>query len=551
MHIPARKPYAPGISAPRRSRRLLWAPLFLIGLVCATGPAFGGPAGPCPSDCDGDRVISISELVRALRIALGQRPVTDCPAADLDGDGVVGIGELQAAVRNSLQGCVRTFTPTPAPTDTPAATATATGTPTPSPPVSARVCGNGTPEPGEQCDDGNRAAGDDCDAHCRLETAVDPCAGVQPAAGTEITAVRVASGLAQPLYATAPPGDLERLFIVEQRGTIRILANGQIAAAPFLDIRNRVIAGGERGLLGLAFHPSYASNGTFFVYYTTLREQETFSVLSRFRVTENPDVADPESEELVLEQRQPFVAHKGGQLEFDADGYLYVSLGDGGQSATRQNNGQDLTTWLAKILRIDIDAARPYAVPADNPFAGPDGVRDEIWALGFRNPWRFSFDPGTGDMYIGDVGEAEREEINIVPSGESGANFGWCCREGRQPFTRCFDAARTCPAQGLVDPVLEYDHTAGCSVTGGFVYRGCALPALHGTYFYGDYCSGFVRSFTYRGGVVEDERDWTADLAPASGHIINSISGFGRDGRGELYICDLGGEVFKIVPRTP
>jgi cysteine-rich repeat protein len=443
------------------------------------------------------------------------------------------------------------LTPSESPTASPSATPSPSLTPTPrpTPPLSSRVCGNGTIEPGEECDDANLQSGDGCSAACRSESHPDPCADVTPVAGTNITAIRVAGSLSEPLYATSPPDDTSRLFIVERGGRIRLLEDGQVRSTPFLDLRDRVASGGELGLLALAFHPSYATNGEFFVDYTTMRGAALLSVVSRFRVSADPNVADPDSEEILLEQEQPWVAHNGGQLTFDALGYLYISFGDGGQSSNEQNNAQDPTTWLGKILRIDVDGGTPYAIPRDNPFVGPDGVLDEIWTMGYRNPWRFSIDRATGDAYIGDVGESSLEEIDVVPAGGGGENFGWCCREGTSVYGGCFNAAQTCPAaDALTPPVLEYGHDEGCAVTGGFVYRGCALPDLRGTYFYGDFCSAFVRSFSYQNGIVGDERDWTAELTPGGGPTIDRIAGFGEDARGELYICDLGGEVFKIVP---
>jgi cysteine-rich repeat protein len=505
----------------------------------------------CPGDCDGNRLVSVAELLQGLRIALEGGGVAECAAMDSDGNGLITVNELTMAVGAALSGCPEPPTPTPTVSPTATPTPAATDTPVPTPPLSARVCGNGTPEPGEACDDGNLDAGDGCDPRCRSESQTDRCVGVTPTSGLALSAVRVASALQQPLYATAPPGDFERLFIVEQRGRIRILKNGAVLAEPFLDISARVVAGGERGLLSLAFHPGYAVNGEFFVAYTAPRGEQLFSIVSRFRVTDDPDRGDPDSERIVLELRQPFVSHNGGQLAFDGEGYLYTSFGDGGRAIGTQNNGQDPATWLGKILRLDIDAEAPYAIPRDNPFVDSHTVLPEIWALGLRNPWRFSFDPVADHAYIGDVGEGRWEEIDIVPAGTSGANFGWCCREGPQAMAGCFQAAATCPATGLSEPIVSYDHSMGCSVTGGFVYRGCALPDLRGAYFYGDFCTGLVRSFVYRDAAVTDERDWTAALAPADGSTIDRISGFGQDGRGELYVCDLGGEVFKLVPAPP
>ena len=539
----------------------------LLAVLCGSAtPAYPGSGPGCPGDCDGSRRVNVNELVRGLRINLGSDPISVCPAFDSNRDGAVAINEIVAAVDALLNGCppvpsptasasasatptrtatwtlrptqsatssptptatdsgtptdTSTLTPTPSesPSGSPSATPTLTATPRQTPPLSARVCGNGTVEPGEECDDRNLQSGDGCSAACRAESHPDPCAGITPVTGTNVTAIRVADSLSLPLYATSPPGDTARVFIVEQRGRIRLLKNGVVQPTPFLDLRDRVVSGGERGLLGLAFHPAYATNGEFFVDYTTMRGPALISVVSRFRVTADPDRADPNSEEILLEQHQPFVAHNGGQLAFDALGYLYISFGDGGQSARQQNNAQDPTTWLGKILRIDVDGGTPYAIPLDNPFVGPDGVLDEIWTMGHRNPWRFSFDRATGDTYIGDVGEGTHEEIDVVPAGGGGENFGWCCREGSTVFAGCFDAAQTCPAAAaLTPPVFEYGHDSGCSVTGGFVYRGCALPDLRGNYFYGDYCTGFVRSFTYQNGVVGNEIDWTDKVIPAGG----------------------------------
>jgi len=549
----------------------------LLAVWCGAAAPLAARAGvapaPCAGDCDGDLQVTIHELLRSLRIVLDLAPVSACAAGDANRDGRIDVAELNLAVTRALRGCVEpptrtpsatpsatpppsvtatpsaSVTPTPSATPTVSATPTRTPTSTPDIPISTRVCGNGTLEAGEVCDDGNRVAGDGCDAACRSEAHPDPCAGVTPVAGDRLTAVRVASGLRQPLYATAPPRDFERLFIVEQRGRIRVLERGVHLPDSFLDLGPRIVAGGERGLLGLAFHPRYAENGEFFVAYTALRGDETVSIVARFRVSADPNRADPDSEELVLELGQPFITHNGGQLAFDAEGYLLLSFGDGGRSASTQNHAQDPSVWFGKILRIDVDGASPYAIPADNPFVGAEGVRAEIWASGLRNPWRFAIDRLTGDVYIGDVGEGRREEVNVVAAGAAGANFGWCCREGTLPYGSCFRAAFTCPAAGLAEPVLDYDHPTGCSVSGGFVYRGCALPDLRGTYFYGDFCAGFVRSFVYRDGAATEPRDWTEMLTGEPDTPLGAIAGFGEDARGELYVCDLlGGAVYRLAP---
>ena len=355
-----------------------------------------------------------------------------------------------------------------------------------------------------------------------------------------LTTQRVAGGLDQPLDLQAAPGDRTRLFVVEQPGRIRVLRQGTLLGAPFLDITGRVLSGGERGLLGLAFHPRYASNGRFFVNYTD-RSGDTH--VAEFRVSANADLADPSSERLVLFVAQPFSNHNGGGLVFGADGMLYIGLGDGGSGGDPQRNGQSVSTLLGKMLRIDVDGGSPYAVPADNPLRGTTGARGEIWALGLRNPWRYSFDRLTGDLYIGDVGQGRREEIDVgLASRRGGENYGWNVTEG----SLCFSPASGCNTAGLTLPVVEYDTSSGdnCAVTGGFVYRGCRMPGYQGTYFYGDYCAGFVRSFRLQGGTATEARDWT----PMLGRDVDRISSFGVDLDGELYIVDHAGEVFRVVP---
>ena len=546
------------------SRVLQMVVAILVGLSLRVAALCAGelPRDFCPGDCDGNYRVTVAELVQGVRLALGDT-AADCTVFDLDESGFVSIAELVSAVNVSLHGCpppgstptltrpfgTRTLTPPPTPTGTASATATITQTPTLTPRLP--VCGDGVAENVEECDDGNAQSGDGCSGTCRLEPGGDVCAGIPARPSANLDAVLLASGLSRPLYVTAPPRDVSRIFILEQRGMVRIVKWGRLLSTPFLNLTGKVTSGGERGLLGLAFHPDYARNGEFFVDYTTTIDDQLVSTVSRFRVSDDPDVADPASEEIILTQPQPYVTHNGGQLLFGPDGYLYITFGDGGVTANQQNNAQDPATWLGKILRIDVDHGSPYAIPPENPFVGPDGVLDEIWLMGLRNPWRASIDPVTGTMYIGDVGEQSIEEIDILPAGQSGRNYGWCCMEGTERFTRCFHAATTCPAQGLTAPALEYEHTDGCSVTGGYVYRGCAMPDLRGTYFYGDYCSAFVRSFVYAGGAIERQRDWSDDLVPGGGLSVGSISSFGTDARGELYVCDhVGGEVFKIVPES-
>ena len=366
-----------------------------------------------------------------------------------------------------------------------------------------------------------------------------PCTVVQgtPNLVTEL----VVSGLDQPVDLQAPSGDRTRLFVAEQTGRIRLVRNGSLVAMPFLDISSRISTGGERGLLGLAFHPSYAQNGRFFVNYT---DHAGDTRISEFRASSNPDVADAGSERQILFVDQPFPNHNGGGLAFGNDGKLYIGLGDGGSGGDPLHNGQNLGTPLGKLLRIDVDGANPYSVPPDNPFVSRPAAFGPVWAYGLRNPWRFGFDRATGDLYIGDVGQDAVEEIDMTPASERGGqNYGWNITEGDQ----CYPPNASCSKQGLTPPVLTYTHSEGCSVTGGVVYQGCRMPGYRGTYFYGDYCSAFVRSFRIQNGAATDRRDWTSSL----GRGVNRISGFGVDADGEIHILDhQDGQVYRIVPAS-
>jgi glucose/arabinose dehydrogenase len=347
----------------------------------------------------------------------------------------------------------------------------------------------------------------------------------------------VAIGLAFPLALTAPAGDA-RLFIVEKPGRIRIVRDGTLLARAFLDLSGAVSTGSEQGLLGLAFDPEYSLNGRFYVNYTNT-EGDTRIVA--YRVSGDPDLADPASADTILPIDQPFSNHNGGHLAFGPDGYLYVGSGDGGSGGDPQGNGQDRTDLLGSLLRLDVSSGSGYAIPPDNPFAEATAARAELWDFGLRNPWRFSFDRVTGDLYIADVGQNEREEINVAPrasGGGRGANYGWSVMEG----IACF-ADADCDSSGLTLPVLEYTHADGCSVTGGFVYRGSALPEISGHYFYADFCEGWVRSFRLSGGSAAELREWP-ELAPGG-----QVPGFGEDASGELYVLDAGGTVYRIVRR--
>ena len=364
------------------------------------------------------------------------------------------------------------------------------------------------------------------------------CAAGTPVSGTPaLASTRVAGGLQSPLDVQAAPGDTSRLFVVEQRGRIRIVRGGALVPAPFLDISGRISCCGERGLLGLAFHPDYARNGRFYLNYTNPQGN---THISEFRVSSNPDVASPDGERLLLFVSQPFSNHNGGALAFGPDGRLYIALGDGGSGGDPQGNGQDLRTFLGKMLRIDVDAGMPYGVPADNPFRGNAAALPEIWALGLRNPWRFSFDRATGEMYVADVGQSAREEVNVAPRGAGGQNYGWNVMEG----TACHRPSTGCPTAGLTLPVLDYGRNVGGSITGGYVYRGCRMPGYAGTYFYGDFVSGTIRSFRLQNGQAADQRDWTSTV----GRNIGNVSSFGQDAEGELYIVDYDGEVYRLEP---
>ncbi len=340
-----------------------------------------------------------------------------------------------------------------------------------------------------------------------------------------------AGGLESPLYLTAPVGDA-RLFVVEQPGRIRIIGNGELLSEPFLDISDSVRSGGERGLLGMAFHPGYASNGFFYVSYSSQPDGDTR--IERYSASADPNVAEPLANRVIFTLEQPFVNHNGGQIEFGPDGMLYVGLGDGGGGGDPQGNGQNVGTLLGTLLRIDVDGGNPYAIPGDNPYVGVAG-RDEIWAYGLRNPWRFSFDETSGVLYVADVGQNAWEEVSAVPDDLGGANYGWNIMEGRH----CF-AADPCDTSGLVLPVLEYGHSEGCSITGGYAYRGSGIPAIRGHYFYSDHCSGFLRSFRLLGNSIMDEKDW--DVGD-----IGRVLSLGQDSSGELYILSANGRVYRLV----
>ena len=331
----------------------------------------------------------------------------------------------------------------------------------------------------------------------------------------------------------------ERLFIIEQAGTIRIVENGELLSTPFLDIQDRVNSNAnEQGLLGLAFHPNYVENGRFFVNYTNAGGS---TVVARYQVNpDDPNLALHDSEIILMTVGQPYNNHNAGQIEFGPDGYLYVGLGDGGSANDPENNGQDPSTLLGSMLRIDVDyedGTNFYAVPSTNPFINNDAVRNEIWAIGLRNPWRFSFDRATGDLFISDVGQNIYEEVHFQPASSTGGeNYGWNVLEGNH----CFNA-ETCDTTGLELPIFEYDHSKGCSITGGYIYRGEAYPSLWSNYFVADYCTSNLWSLIPAG-----DGSWSSSLIA---NVGTQISSFGEDVHGEIYLLGhANGAVMKLRP---
>ncbi len=384
---------------------------------------------------------------------------------------------------------------------------------------------------------------------CILGLGVAAVAGLAGAQSPpEIALETLATGLSAPT-AIASAGDA-RLFVTLQRGRVVIFDGGRVLPTAFLDIQSLVSCCGERGLLGLAFHPRYSENGFLLIDYTNTAGD---TVISRYRVSAtDPNAADAGSGVTLLVIPQPFANHNGGQLQFGPDGFLYVGMGDGGSANDPMCNGQRDETLLGKILRLDVDAnvgSPPfYGIPPDNPFAAPGGARDEIWAKGLRNPWRFSFDRATGDLFIGDVGQGAREEIDFQPAGSRGGeNYGWKVMEGTAcgggGTSGCPSGAATCNAPGLTLPILEYSHSSGdCSVTGGYVYRGRLFPRLAGTYFYGDYCTGKIWGATRGAG------GWSSRLFSSRAAGLTS---FGEDSAGELYLVTEGGLLARVVDANP
>jgi cysteine-rich repeat protein len=407
------------------------------------------------------------------------------------------------------------------------------------------VCGDGVARLPEECDDGDVVDGDGCSSSCQLENASSVCAGTASAPGTALNAVFVSNRFSAPIFLTAPRLDVKRLFVVERKGYVRILklADDSVLTTPFLDLSDRTTTVGERGFLSMAFDPDYESNGRFFVSYTSLAGD---LVLDRYEVDSgNPDLADPSTRKELLVVAHPGASnHNGGQLQFGGDGYLYWSMGDGGTGA----NAQDDASMLGKMLRLDVnhDSAPFVTVPPTNPgYAGGMSPLEYVWAKGLRNPWRFSFDRLTGDLYIGDVGAGAVEEISFAPAASTGGeNYGWNTFEG----STCNKPPCPDPPLGFTGPVHEYTHGGKhCAVIGGYAYRGCAMPGLAGNYFFSDLCSSFVRTFEVSGGVSTNLLDRTKD-AKSAGAYWGGIFSWGEDARGEIYLISGNNSIFRMEP---
>ena len=344
----------------------------------------------------------------------------------------------------------------------------------------------------------------------------------------------ITSGLSSPVF-LAQPLDDGRVFVVEQGGRIRVVRDSVLQTTPFLDLSTRVLSGGERGLLSVAFHPQYATNHFFYVYFTTQPNGDIR--IERFTTTSNAEVADPATSKLILTApHSTYPNHNGGLLAFGLDGMLYAGLGDGGSGGDPLGNGQNFNSVLGSLLRLDVDHGDPYAIPADNPFVGQANHRGEVWAKGLRNPWRYAFDAPTGLLYIADVGQGAHEEVDVVAANRAGLNYGWNVMEGLS----CYNAS-TCTQTGFELPLIDYGHNGPCSITGGYVYRGSAIPAIRGHYFYSDYCAGFLRSFRYQNGVAVDQKDW--------GLTSTKVTSFGVDFAGELYMMS-GDTILKVAPAS-
>ena len=371
----------------------------------------------------------------------------------------------------------------------------------------------------------------------------------------------VSDGFKKPVFVISYPTDASILYVVEQAGKVIVLDSGQKKSKPFFNINKRVVnpfrPGDERGLLGFAFHPDHENNKKFYINYI---DNDGHTIVSEF-IAQSKYKADHNSERVLLRLEQPYGNHNGGHIEFGNDGYLYIAIGDGGAAGDPLDSGQDLTSLFGKVIRIDINGS-PYSIPKSNPFYGIKNAREEVWAWGLRNVWRFSFDKKTGDIYYGDVGQNKWEEVNFEPASSSGGNnYGWRQMEA----SYCFEPKENCKRDGMVLPIIEYPNDAyhpafalgrknqlnveGCSVTGGYVYRGEKLKGFKGVYFFGDYCSGNIWSFKVKDGKANEFKNRTEEINIADGEFTNYISSFGQDADGEIYIVDYNGAVYKIIAK--
>jgi len=372
-------------------------------------------------------------------------------------------------------------------------------------------------------------------AGCHDSTAPGDGGGPLPPGLTLKVDPFITTGLASPVFLTQPLND-GRIFVVEQAGRIRVILNGVLQTAPILDISSRVLCCGERGLLSVAFHPQYATNHFFYVYFTTRANGTQTNgdiTIERFTTTADPEIADPTTSKLIITTaHSTFANHNGGLVSFGLDGMLYAGFGDGGSGGDPSGNGQNLNALLGSLLRLDVNTGDPYAIPPSN---GLTNKRGEVWAKGLRNPWRYAFDAPTGLLYVADVGQGAREEVDVVQASQAGVNYGWSVMEGAS----CFNPPTGCNQTGLTLPVLDYSHAGGaCSITGGYVYRGSAIPGIRGHYFYSDYCTGFLRSFRYENGAAVDQKDW--------GLTMSLVTSFGVDAAGELYVLS-GNSILKVA----
>ena len=377
----------------------------------------------------------------------------------------------------------------------------------------------------------------------------------------KLSSILIADGFEKPVFVTSYPNDAKLLYVVEQAGVIKVIKNGDKIKQPFFDINNNVVnpsrPGDERGLLGFAFHPKHITNGKFYINYMN---NDGYTIVSEFLVNSKLN-ADHNSERILLKLKQPYRNHNGGDIQFGPDGYLYISIGDGGKAGDPLNAGQDLNTLLGKIIRINVDQ-EPYGIPKSNPYYGQKDKRSEIWAWGLRNVWRFSFDKKTGDIYYGDVGQNKWEEINFEPaSSNGGINYGWRIMEANH----CYDPKENCPQKGLTKPIIEYPNdanymmilgggsqteTEGCSVTGGYVYRGKKIKSISGVYIFADYCSGNIWTTRVENGIAKNFKNRTDEINIGGGDFTTYISSFGQDSDGEIYIVDYNGGIYQLTKKS-